>query len=108
MQAATDAMDELQVISRASNERNAVLATEILQLVEMAARPGKHASSNGHIASQISALEQEVKSSRQRWKVMKGTASSIVAGSGIDWVRDERLRAIVVDSANDEIEYLGQ
>ncbi|KAK0754061.1 centromere protein H (CENP-H)-domain-containing protein [Schizothecium vesticola] len=102
MQATKDAIDELDVLNRASNDRNAGLAAEILQLVEAAARPSKHTVPNAHIANQTSALEDEVKSSRQRWKIMKGTASAIVAGSGLDWVRDERLRDMVVDSTNDE------
>jgi len=103
MQATKDAIDELDVLNRASNERNAGLAAEILRLVEAAARPSKHTILNAHIANQTSALKDEVKSSRQRWKIMKGTASAIVAGSGLDWVRDERLRDMVVDSTNDEV-----
>nr|5Z08_D Chain D, Cenp-H [Thermothielavioides terrestris NRRL 8126] len=41
--------------------------------------------------------EAEMKSNRRRWRIMKGAASAIVAGSGIDWVRDERLRDLVLD-----------
>lgn len=102
MQATKDDIDELDVLNRASNDHNAGLAAEILRLVEAAARPSKHTVPNAHVANQTSALEDEVKSSRQRWKIMKGTASAIVAGSGVDWVRNERLRDMVVDSTNDE------
>ncbi|KAK1828197.1 centromere protein H (CENP-H)-domain-containing protein [Podospora conica] len=102
MQATTAAIDELDVLSRASNHHSAGLAAEILQLVEAAGRPSKHTAPSALIASQTAALEHEVKSSRQRWKIMKGTASAIVAGSGLDWVRDERLRDMVIDSTNDE------
>lgn len=42
-------------------------------------------------------LQGELKASRQRWKVMKGTASAVVAGSGVDWARDDELREMVLD-----------
>ena len=42
-------------------------------------------------------LEAEVKTSRQRWKLIKGTASAIVVGSGVDWSREQALCDIVLD-----------
>lgn len=52
---------------------------------------------NGQLEGEIATLEHQVRASRQRWRVMKGAASAIVAGSGIEWVRDERLRDLVLD-----------
>ncbi|KAI0536468.1 centromere protein H (CENP-H)-domain-containing protein [Xylaria digitata] len=54
-------------------------------------------------AAEIAELEAQVKSSRQRWRVLKGTASAIVAGSGADWARDTELRDIVLDPAEEEV-----
>lgn len=42
-------------------------------------------------------MEESIKTSRQRWRIMKGTASSTVVGSGIDWARDPKLLEIVLD-----------
>ncbi|KAI1438896.1 centromere protein H (CENP-H)-domain-containing protein [Xylaria sp. CBS 124048] len=52
-------------------------------------------------ADTIAGLNDEVKTSRQRWRVLKDTASAIVAGSGVDWANDAELRDIVLDPAED-------
>ncbi|CAI4216693.1 unnamed protein product [Parascedosporium putredinis] len=46
---------------------------------------------------ELERLKQEVKDSRQRWKVIKGTVSAVIAGSGIDWVNDPELLDMVLD-----------
>ncbi|KAL1892688.1 hypothetical protein Cpir12675_004456 [Ceratocystis pirilliformis] len=47
--------------------------------------------------NELDQLNTELKISRQKWSVMKGTASAVVAGSGIDWARDPELMEIVLD-----------
>lgn len=59
------------------------------------------AGDSGH-AAEIAGLEAEVRARRQRWRVLKGTASAIVAGSGVDWARDTDLMNIVLDPAEEE------
>ena len=46
---------------------------------------------------QLDELEAEMRISRQRFRIMKGTASATIAGSGIDWARDPKLLEIVLD-----------
>ncbi|KAJ8132173.1 hypothetical protein O1611_g1454 [Lasiodiplodia mahajangana] len=53
-------------------------------------------------AAEIARLEAEVKGSRRKWRVLKDTASAIVAGSGVDWARDAELREIVLDPVEEE------
>lgn len=43
-----------------------------------------------------------VRNEKQRWRVVKGAASGIVAGSGVDWVDDEELRNMVLDPEDDD------
>lgn len=47
--------------------------------------------------AQLNELDAEVKSSRQKWRIMKGTASGTIVGSGIDWARDPDLLDIILD-----------
>lgn len=47
-------------------------------------------------------LEGELKTSRQRWRVMKGITSGVVSGSGVDWARDETLLDLVLDPENED------
>lgn len=46
---------------------------------------------------QLDELEAEMRISRQRFRIMKGTASATIAGSGVDWARDPKLLEIVMD-----------
>ncbi|KIH86282.1 hypothetical protein SPBR_08665 [Sporothrix brasiliensis 5110] len=39
-----------------------------------------------------------VKTSRQRWTLIKGAASAIIVGSGVDWTKEVALSDIVLDS----------
>ncbi|KAI0394777.1 centromere protein H (CENP-H)-domain-containing protein [Xylariaceae sp. FL0594] len=83
---------------------NVGLAERLLSLTRQADQ-GKSeviASENGH-AVEIAKLESEVKGSRQRWRVLKGTASAIIAGSGVDWAADAELRDVVLDPADDDL-----
>jgi len=51
---------------------------------------------------QLDGLEVAMKSSRQKWRIMKETTSATIAGSGVDWARDPALLEIVLgDNEND-------
>lgn len=69
----------------------------MLTLAEAAGQNRADSIDDPATKDEIAKLEQELKASRQRWKVMKGTASAVVAGSGVDWVKDGELRDIVLD-----------
>ncbi|KAK4449375.1 centromere protein H (CENP-H)-domain-containing protein [Podospora aff. communis PSN243] len=101
VQEVTKSLDELELEGCRASHRNGALAAELLQLAENNRSPVTEASYGGKFAGEITTLEQEIKMSRKKWKLMKGAASGIVGGSGIDWVRDERLRGIVLDSAEE-------
>ncbi|KAI0459702.1 centromere protein H (CENP-H)-domain-containing protein [Xylaria acuta] len=85
------------------SRENVALAERLLDLARQTDQ-GKAAllSSDSDHAAEIAGLEAELKGSRRRWRVLKGTASAIVAGSGVDWARDAELRDIVLDPAEEE------
>lgn len=93
----TDAESEVLRASR----RNRGLAAEVLRLAREADRSGAGsagAEGGGDAAeAQVAQLEKRLAASRQKWRVMKGTASGIVAGSGVDWAADPALRDVVLD-----------
>lgn len=74
------------------------------RMMELAREAGndKKEAVGGEARERIEEMEQEVKAGRQRWRVMKGTASAVVAGSGVDWGRDERLRGLVLEDESDD------
>lgn len=81
--------------------RNRDLAEEVLRLAREADRGRVGAAGGGGgdpaAEAQVAELEKRLAASRQKWRVMKGTASGIVAGSGVDWAADPVLRDVVLD-----------
>lgn len=80
--------------------RNRELAAEVLRLAREADRGRAGATGGGGdpaAEAQVAELETRLAASRQKWRVMKGTASGIVAGSGVDWAADPVLRDVVLD-----------
>lgn len=92
----TDAEAEVLRAAR----RNRELAAEVLRLAKEADRGRAGATGAGGdpaAEAQVAELERRLAASRQKWRVMKGTASGIVAGSGVDWAADPVLRDVVLD-----------
>ncbi|KAI1360919.1 centromere protein H (CENP-H)-domain-containing protein [Xylaria arbuscula] len=82
------------------SRENVALADRLLELAKQSEQGKAELLPPGsEYATEIVELEAEVKSSRQRWQVLKDTASAIVAGSGVDWASDAGLREMVLDPA---------
>ena len=96
-QAAKGRLAELDVECLAASHRNIELASEAMQLSGITHDQKPTNFTRGRFEREIVSLEGQMKSSRHRWRVMKGAASAIVAGSSVDWVRDARLRNLVLD-----------
>ncbi|KAI8945621.1 centromere protein H (CENP-H)-domain-containing protein [Xylaria longipes] len=85
------------------SRENVALAERLLDLAKQTDQgKAELLSSNSEYAAEIAGLEAELKGSRRRWRVLKGTASAIVAGSGVDWARDAELRDMVLDPAEED------
>ncbi|KAI0388140.1 centromere protein H (CENP-H)-domain-containing protein [Hypomontagnella monticulosa] len=103
LRAALNEITEIESQSLRIGRENVDLASELLDLAEQTNRTKTDAiNADSEQAAEISRLETEVKLSRQRWRVLKGTASAVVAGSGVDWSRDAQLRDIVLDPENED------
>ncbi|KAH6606446.1 hypothetical protein Trco_005599 [Trichoderma cornu-damae] len=81
---------------------NIELAGELFELAGRARQKKAVRLDDPEVQREMEKLTREVKSSRQRWKVIKGVASGIIAGSGVDWAKDEGLRNIVLDPEDEE------
>lgn len=95
-----EVLDQLAAVESESlrvGRKNVELAAEVLRLAEEANQGKQDAIEDQDAKAEIERLERQLKTSRQKWKVMKGTASAVVAGSGVDWVRDPELRELVLD-----------
>ncbi|KAH0499214.1 hypothetical protein TgHK011_006420 [Trichoderma gracile] len=81
---------------------NVKLTAQVFELAEQAKQRKAVRLDDPDVQREMDKLTREVKASRQRWKVMKGVASGIVAGSGVDWAADEELRSIVLDPEDED------
>lgn len=106
-EASAEVLSTMEKLTKAEAEhvkvarKNAELATKMLTLAEEADNQKREDIKDPSVRAQLEELEQALKISRQRWRIMKGTASAVVAGSGIDWSRDAALRELVLDTEGD-------
>ncbi|KAL7627897.1 hypothetical protein AAE478_002092 [Parahypoxylon ruwenzoriense] len=103
LRALLNEITEVESQSLRLGRENVDLASQLLDLAEQNGRTKDEAvNADPERAAEIAQLERRVKLSRQRWRVLKGTASAVVAGSGVDWSRDAELRDIVLDPEEDD------
>ncbi|KAF4124101.1 Centromere protein H (CENP-H) [Geosmithia morbida] len=96
---ATRAQSETHVVTR----ENTQLAAEVMDLVaQVNEKKSGHQTLRHEAVQQRDELQDNLKRSRERWRVMKGITSGVVAGSGVDWARDDKLRDLVLDPEDDE------
>ncbi|KAI9761101.1 MAG: Amino-acid acetyltransferase, mitochondrial [Chaenotheca gracillima] len=79
-------------------ERNRALATELLALTARVHGGGKEDVGDVRLREKIEGLEGERAQARRRWRMTRGIVAGMVVGSGVDWARDEGLRALVVET----------
>ncbi|KAG6160086.1 hypothetical protein E4U11_004096 [Claviceps purpurea] len=82
--------------------KNVVLTSTLFELAEEVKKKQATRLDDEETQSEMAKLETAMKASRQRWRVIKGLASGIVAGSGVDWARDGKLREVVLDMDGDD------
>lgn len=82
--------------------KNVDLTSTLFELAEEVKQRQATRLDDEETQSEIRKLDAAMKASRQRWRVMKGLASGIVAGSGVDWARDAKLRNVVLDLDGDD------
>ncbi|KAK4207324.1 centromere protein H (CENP-H)-domain-containing protein [Rhypophila decipiens] len=93
-----DQLAKLEVEVQAITWENASLASSLLELAaENQARHSVDDIEDMQLKNKMNEAEVDLVASRQRWKAIKGVTSAVVAGSGVDWARDSRLRDMVLD-----------
>ncbi|KAJ4326489.1 hypothetical protein N0V84_003119 [Fusarium piperis] len=97
-----DELTSTQSNTLLASRKNVRSTAELFKLAEEAKQKKRIPPSNTKMIQEQVKLETELKASKQRWRVMKGVASGIIAGSGIDWARDDELRDVVLDPEMEE------
>jgi hypothetical protein len=85
-----------------ASRANVALAAEVMELAAQVAANKAGRAGDARSQQDFARLEAELKRSRQRWRVLKGLTSGVVVGSGINWMEDEKLCALVLDPDNED------
>jgi uncharacterized protein with PIN domain len=91
-----EALSDAEVDHIRTTKHNQELASQLLELTAQESS-WRDALVDQDLQSQIVEAERQHKAARGRWDMMKNIASAVVAGSGVDWARDDQLRALVLD-----------
>ena len=102
MQSARKELEDVEHENVVIARKNVELSTKMLALAEEAKAQRREDIVDPEAQRQLDELEAEMRISRQRYRIMKGTASATIAGSGIDWARDPTLCKIVMDDDGDD------
>ena len=102
MLAANEELKKVEAEHILIQESNAELSAAMLALAAEASTQKKEDIKDPELRQQLEEAEAELKISRQRWRVMKGTASATIVGSGVDWASDPVLLDIVLDREDEE------
>ncbi|KAJ4169539.1 hypothetical protein NW754_016567 [Fusarium falciforme] len=97
-----DELTSTQSDTLLASRKNVASTAELFELAEEAKQKKTIPPNNTKMMQEQAKLEAELKVSKQRWRVMKGVASGIIAGSGIDWARDDELLDVVLDPEMEE------
>lgn len=81
--------------------KNAEMAATMIALAKDASTQRKDNIRDSSSRRQLDDLEEQLKASKRKWRIMKGTASATIVGSGVDWARDPKLLEIVLDDEGD-------
>lgn len=82
--------------------RNVTLTSELLSLAGELKEKKAVDMDDAAVATRLESLEAELKKSRRGWRLVKGVASGVVAGSGVDWASDETLRDMVLEPEDED------
>ena len=82
-------------------EKNRALTVTLLALAQKVQAQRDEVARDPKFAAQLEKLRNDAARARQRWRIMKSVVAAVVAGSGVDWARDDTLRGLVLDEEDE-------
>ena len=82
-------------------DHNRALTATLLSLTNEIQAQRDEVKADARLSAQVDHVRADTEVARKRWRIMKSVVVAIVAGSGVDWARDETLREIVMDDEDE-------
>lgn len=95
-EAATRSADNIRAM-----EKNRALTATLLALAQNVQAQRDEVARDPKFAAQLEELRNEAATARRKWRIMKSVVAAVVAGSGVDWARDDSLRDLVLDDEDE-------
>ena len=77
--------------------RNRELANTLFDLANRLKKQNAQEISDPDVRAQLDRLRIDTKEVKGRWRMVKSVVATMIAGSGIDWAKDDDLRDLVLD-----------
>jgi hypothetical protein len=99
---ALESLSQVQTSHAAAQALNRQLTARLLTL--SAERDKKSRETAASKSEAYREAEEALREARVKWEVMRNTVQAVIVGSGVDWVRDARLRDVVLDCGDGEMD----
>jgi hypothetical protein len=88
---------EVQSKTLQVRRKNVELAAELLEVTNQLKAKTERNWEGSSRWEELRQVQEQLKASERRLRIIKGVASGIIVGSGVDWAADEELCQIVLD-----------
>ena len=78
-------------------KKNQELTATLLSLTDQLKNPKIEDIDDFDLRAQVENLDVELKEAKRRRRIVKSLVVAVVAGSGVDWAKDEELLDLVLD-----------
>jgi predicted transcriptional regulator len=92
---------ELEAEVMKLNEENRVLAATLVEITDRMKDQTVDELDDTRLTARLEGLDDEIRSSRRRWRVMKSLVKGVVVGSGVEWAKRPDLLEVVLDDEDE-------
>ena len=82
-------------------ETNRALTATLITLAKKVQAQRDEVMEDPRFSTQLKDVRNDAATARQRWRMMKSVVAAVIAGSGVDWARDDTLRDLLLDEENE-------
>ena len=83
------------------NEENRALAATLVDITDRMKDQTVEELDDARLRARLEGLDEEIRSARRRWRIMKSLVKGIVVGSGAEWAKRPDLLEVVLDDEDE-------
>lgn len=98
LQASLNTLGSTQTENIKAMQRNQELSSTLVELTSQLKEQDVEQINDVEIRKQLERLLSDMKETKKQNRIMKSVVAAVVVGSGVDWVHDDELRDLAMDS----------